>query len=88
MFILPRYILILINSSRYLSDTIQSLVSVAIEFVSLVCSWRATAVDISYRRRDQLFITGPTHSVGQSLDIRLPTVIGQQLEITGIYRVF
>ena len=84
MFLLPRYILILINSTRYLSDTIQSLVLVAIEFVSLVCSWRETAVDIIYRRRDQLLVTDPTHPVGQSLDIRLPAVLGQYLVVTGI----
>ena len=76
MFLLPRYTLILINST-HLSDTIQSLVLVAIEFVSLVCSWRETAVDIIYRRRDQLLVTDPIHPVGQSLDIRLPTVLGQ-----------
>ena len=38
----------------------------AIEFGSLVCSSRATAVDISYLRRDQLLVTVPTHPVGLS----------------------
>ena len=44
--------------------------------ISLVCSWRATAVDISYRRGDHLLVFGLTHPVALSPRYQAITVLG------------